>query len=107
MRRDLGMTVNSKKLHTTSSSWCVCIQKVLCHEAAFCTTFVHCPIAFCSYIEAVFIEKILIDSFSGLQGKKKHWLRMLQEARIRGVRPQTPEDRMGFILDSKEHLIYW
>lgn len=64
------MTVNSKKLHTTFSSCFVCIQKVLCHEAAFHATFVHCPIIFCSYTEVVFNEKIPIDSFSRLQGKK-------------------------------------
>lgn len=58
MQKDWGMTVNSKNLHTTFSSPCVCIQKVLCHGAVFRTTFAHCPMISCSYIEVVFLLKI-------------------------------------------------
>lgn len=54
------MTVYNKKLHTTVYYWCVCIQKVLCHGAAFHTPLAHCPMIFCYYIEVIFVEKLLL-----------------------------------------------
>lgn len=42
---------------------------------------------------------------------KKHCLRILEETRIRSassyLTPQTPEERLSFILDSKAYVIYW
>lgn len=38
LQRDLRMTVSGTRLHiTTSSSYCICIEKVFCHWAVLGT----------------------------------------------------------------------